>query len=274
LLLPLSHQAVLRMLLEFLRELVRNSDLNKMSLKNVALILAPNLVPSFALRSQDKELSRAATWVKLTQTLIRFGSTLFTVPSDLISQMRQINDCAKNKKSKGSKVGNGKLNNSGASKANCRTNTCNSLTISAPQLGFPEVMIPINGGTTAGDIVLFLLEEADRKAEYLEREGNNISSTAVGVVGNAGGNDNVNPGNRRRVLPRGQEINKNGPSLSCLLTQVNRDVSLKSHSLYEIGGNIGYRRVDPLALIPAICRDNPQAAWVLRCNHRHAGRPG
>lgn len=57
LLLPQSHQAVMRMLVQLLRDLVKNSDQNKMSLKNVALIVAPNLVPTSALRSQNKEVS-------------------------------------------------------------------------------------------------------------------------------------------------------------------------------------------------------------------------
>jgi len=80
-----------------------------------------------------------------------------------------------------------------------------------------------------------LLEEADRKAESLEREG---------LHGGHGGNGVMNQGNangavRRRPLPRSQDLNKNGPNLSCLLTQMNPDIALKTHSLYEIGGNIG-----------------------------------
>ena len=97
-----------------------------------------------------------------------------------------------------------------------------------------------------------MLEEADRKAEYLEREGNNSTTTTTTGAGvppslgpgnvnsnNNNNNNNVNGNRRRAGGPRGQEINKNGPSLSCLLTQVNRDVALKTHSLYEMGGNIG-----------------------------------
>ncbi|CAG7826136.1 unnamed protein product [Allacma fusca] len=259
LLLPQSHQAVLRMLVQLLRDLVKHSESNKMSLKNVALIVAPNLVPTSALRSQNKELSRAATWVKLTMFVVQHGTSLFCVPSDLVSQLRQINDLTKSKKAKGKQnSGGGKVGHSTGSSAlaqNCKGNSsCNNLIVSAPQLGFPEVMLPINAGTTAGDVVLLLLEEADRKAEDLEREASN--------------NNNLNA--RRRAGPRAQELNKNGPNLSCLLTQMNRDMALKTHSLYEIGGNIGYRRVDPSALLPAICRDNPCAAWVLRCNHRHS----
>lgn len=57
LLLPQSHQAVLRQLLQFLRELVKNSESNKMGIKNVSLIVAPNLVPTSALGSQNKEVN-------------------------------------------------------------------------------------------------------------------------------------------------------------------------------------------------------------------------
>lgn len=80
-----------------------------------------------------------------------------------------------------------------------------------------------------------LLEEADKKAESLEREGGNVLSQN-------GSSNNVQGGNgavRRRQAPRSQEINKNGPNLSCLLTRMNPDMALKTHALYEIGGNIG-----------------------------------
>jgi len=60
LLLPQSHQAVLRMLVTLLRDLVKNSESNKMSLKNVSLIVAPNLVPTSALRSQNTEVSKTS----------------------------------------------------------------------------------------------------------------------------------------------------------------------------------------------------------------------
>ncbi|ODM98634.1 Rho GTPase-activating protein 18 [Orchesella cincta] len=270
LLLPQSHQAVLRQLLQFLRELVKNSDSNKMGIKNVSLIVAPNLVPTSALGSQNKELSRAATWVKLTQTLIRYGSSLFVIPSDLLSQLRQINDRARIKRAKAKNNGNGgngKSNvNGSAAASGCKSAPCSILRISAPQLGFPEVVLPIGAGSTAGDIVLSLLEEADKKAESLEKEAGN----GLPQPGNNNVNQGVNGAVRRRQVPKAAEINKNGPNLSCLLTRMNPDMALKTHALYEIGGNIGYRRVDPAALVPSICRDNPAASWVLRCNHRHS----
>lgn len=75
-----------------------------------------------------------------------------------------------------------------------------------------------------------LLEEAERKAEDLEKE-----RKPLGGVGSPGGH-----GNRRRGVGRG-EFGKNpqGPGLSCLLAQINKDSSLKSHVLFEVGGNIG-----------------------------------
>lgn len=56
LLLPDSHQTLLRHLLQFLRNLVKNCDKNMMGLKNVSLIVAPNLVATSALGSQNKEV--------------------------------------------------------------------------------------------------------------------------------------------------------------------------------------------------------------------------
>jgi len=235
------------------------------------LIVAPNLVPTSALGSQNKELSRAATWVRMTQTLIKYGAGLFYIPNDLLSQLRQINDRAKAKRAKArNNAGNGSnkaLTNGNNGSLSCKSGPCNYLKVSAPQLGFPDVMLPINAGTTAGEIVLSLLEEADRKAESLEKEGlQNGSNNGCSAINQGNANGVV----RRRPVPRSQDATNKVPNLSCLLTQMNPDIALKTHSLYEIGGNIGYRRIDPSALLPAICRDNPSASWVLRCNHRHS----
>ena len=90
--------------------------------------------------------------------LVKHGASIFCVPSDLVSQLRQINDITKAKKSKHKQNGSG--TKSGQSSGipvpapmACKV-TCNSLVVSAPQLGFPEVVLPIGAGTTAGDIVL------------------------------------------------------------------------------------------------------------------------
>lgn len=95
-----------------------------------------------------------------------------------------------------------------------------------------------------------LLEEADKKAESLEKEAGNSgfaqgsgngagSAVASGANNSSNANQGVNGAVRRRQVPRAAEINKNGPNLSCLLTRMNPDMALKTHALYEIGGNIG-----------------------------------
>lgn len=92
----------------------------------------------------------------MTQTLIKYGAGLFYIPSDLLSQLRQINDRAKAKRAK-ARNGNTPNNKSmanGNSGSGCKSGPCNYLKVSAPQLGFPDVMLPINAGTTAGEIVL------------------------------------------------------------------------------------------------------------------------
>jgi hypothetical protein len=96
----------------------------------------------------------------MTQTLIKYGSGLFYIPSDLLSQLRQINDRAKAKRAKqrnnGNSGNNGKSvsNGSAPTTSSCKSGPCNYLKVSAPQLGFPDVMLPINAGTTAGEVVL------------------------------------------------------------------------------------------------------------------------
>lgn len=73
-----------------------------------------------------------------------------------------------------------------------------------------------------------MLEEAEKKVEYLEQEN---------ALGHGA---NINGVGRRRQLPKAQDLTKGmGPNLSCLLSKTTADVILKTHALYEIGGNIG-----------------------------------
>lgn len=93
--------------------------------------------------------------MKMTQTLIKYGPSLFVIPSDLLSQLRQINERARAKKAK---ARNNAFNSSKITTNNnvssMKGTACSNLLVSAPQLGFPEVTVTINAGTTAGDVVL------------------------------------------------------------------------------------------------------------------------
>ncbi|CAN7938262.1 unnamed protein product [Ixodes hexagonus] len=42
---------------------------------------------------------------------------------------------------------------------------------------------------------------------------------------------------------------------------------LQHHWLYEVGGYIGWRRLEHATNVAAVCRENPLADWAVRCHH-------
>ncbi|XP_044195534.1 rho GTPase-activating protein 28 isoform X1 [Thunnus albacares] len=97
LLLPESHRDTLRALLVFLRKVVSHQDQNRMTLWNVSMVLAPNL---FACRHcgnkhtvamQQAEMEEAVRGAHLVQLMITHQDLLWTVPTFLLSQVRQMN---------------------------------------------------------------------------------------------------------------------------------------------------------------------------------------
>eukprot|EP00064_Thunnus_orientalis_P024063 superscaffoldBa00009826_g24333 len=84
-------------LLVFLRKVVSHQDQNRMTLWNVSMVLAPNL---FACRHrgnkhtvaiQQAEMEEAVRGAHLVQLMITHQDLLWTVPTFLLSQVRQMN---------------------------------------------------------------------------------------------------------------------------------------------------------------------------------------
>uniref|UniRef100_A0A224X785 Putative casein kinase serine/threonine/tyrosine protein kinase n=1 Tax=Panstrongylus lignarius TaxID=156445 RepID=A0A224X785_9HEMI len=103
LLLPAEHRATLQALLQFLSSVVSNSVHNKMSLRNVATIMAPSLFPPHLLDDKGclkMKLSLAAHCCSLTELMIQSADRLWIVPENLVVQLRRINDNHKENKPK------------------------------------------------------------------------------------------------------------------------------------------------------------------------------
>uniref|UniRef100_A0A3B3RDI6 Rho GTPase activating protein 28 n=1 Tax=Paramormyrops kingsleyae TaxID=1676925 RepID=A0A3B3RDI6_9TELE len=85
-------------LLEFLRKVVAHEERNRMSLCNVSMIVAPNLFISRGKTGRPEEIQAAAKEAYLVRLLITHQDLLWRVPCFLIGHIRQMNEASMNRK--------------------------------------------------------------------------------------------------------------------------------------------------------------------------------
>lgn len=249
LLLPAEHRATLHILLTFLSSLAANAEHNKMSVQNIAMIMAPSLFPPDILVDKAglrAELGLAVHCCSLTELLITATDRLWLVPDDLVAQLRSINESHKENKPKPrllTRKGH-VVSRKTAGESEFETNLVH---IDAPQFLLAPLAISLDKHMTAAYVILRVVELA-RDAPRL------VKST------------------RREMKSRAlSELAPNG-NLSCLLSTGDPDTALRTHFLYEVGGNIGQRRLEPSVKLWAVYQNNPRAQWVIRCDHRNGSQ--
>uniref|UniRef100_A0A8D8QRU7 Rho GTPase-activating protein 18 n=2 Tax=Cacopsylla melanoneura TaxID=428564 RepID=A0A8D8QRU7_9HEMI len=261
LLLPPENRALLVALLMFMAHLVAQQGTNKMSAHNVAMIIAPSLFPPRYVRSNKgdlkAEISMAAISCRLTETLMVCADNLCIVPCELVTQLRLSNEQTKHSKENHKPMMKlpWKSCNGGPTRGDPGPKEDSQdgiLRVSAHQ--FQVDMFPMTIGeiTTAGDVILRIVEEANLRDSELRSQRTKPS------------------GPRRDLKARGAltDLAPNG-NLSCLLTTADPDLALQTHFLYEMGGNIGQRRIEPSAMMLAVYQSNPTASWEVKCDHRN-----
>ncbi|XP_073931058.1 rho GTPase-activating protein 18 isoform X2 [Castor canadensis] len=93
-LLPDANRDTLKALLEFLQKVIDNKEKNKMTVMNVAMVMAPNLFMCHALdlkSSEQREFVMAAGTANIMHLLIRYQKLLWTIPKFIINQVRKQN---------------------------------------------------------------------------------------------------------------------------------------------------------------------------------------
>ncbi|KAM8946109.1 rho GTPase-activating protein 18 [Pelodytes ibericus] len=93
-LLPDIHRDTLKALLEFLQRVVDHRDQNKMTLKNVAMIMAPNLLSVHNLQLKtvpQGAVTSAALTASVMLFMIKYQKLLWTIPKFIIGQVRTQN---------------------------------------------------------------------------------------------------------------------------------------------------------------------------------------
>ena len=299
LLLPSENRATLKVLVDFLNRVVDNQDVNKMSLHNVAMIAAPSLFPpryvesaAAASSGNDKasltsQVNLAAVCCQVSEGLLQAAEGLWIVPSALIGQVRRSNEQERQrrqaKENKPMKRLLGRKNASNTlskiqSQPNSTSNGLDSsgaLRISAPQFGLSDFPVVVDERTTAGAVVLSLVEEISRDPDAaLSRPSATSTSRNIrrphSIYGqlNPSGSHALGHSRGNGALQLAHNAN-----LSCLLATADSELALKTHFLYEVGGNIGERQLEQTAVITSVLKENPCASWVLRCHHRNGNNP-
>ncbi|XP_042538769.1 rho GTPase-activating protein 18 isoform X1 [Dipodomys spectabilis] len=92
-LLPDVNRDTLKALLEFLQRVIDNKGENKMTVLNVAMVMAPNLfMCQLGLKtSEQQELAKAAGTANIMLLLIKYQKLLWTIPKFIVNQVRKQN---------------------------------------------------------------------------------------------------------------------------------------------------------------------------------------
>lgn len=108
LLLPIEHSGTLRILISFLNNVIKNESHNKMSLHNVAMIIAPSLFPPKYMQLYcgmdgtdiSAQVKIAAVCCHVVEILLQCGLELWKIPTNLWLQLQAASNIQKSARSK------------------------------------------------------------------------------------------------------------------------------------------------------------------------------
>lgn len=92
--LPVEHRSTLKAFLAFLKLIIDNQSINKMSTHNVAMIVAPSLFPPRYVYPKNRidlsaQVNMAALCCQVTEAILINFDRLWDVPDELIEQLRR-----------------------------------------------------------------------------------------------------------------------------------------------------------------------------------------
>ncbi|XP_058437073.1 rho GTPase-activating protein 18 isoform X1 [Marmota monax] len=215
-LLPDANRDTLKALLEFLQRVIDNKEKNKMTVMNVAMVMAPNLFMCHALglkSNEQREFGMAAGTANIMHLLIKYQKLLWTIPKFIVNQVRKQNTESHKKDRKAMKKLLKKMayDREKYEKQDKSTNDADVpqgvIRVQAPRLSKVSMAIQLTEELKASDVL----------ARFLSQES--------GVA---------------QTLKKGEVF------------------------LYEIGGNIGERRLDDDTYMKDLYQLNPNAEWVIK----------
>lgn len=244
LLLPDVNRNTLSLLLEFLEQVISHSNVNKMTLSNVAMIMAPNLFlapkvrPPQAGKSKgnwDLQVNIATGTSNIVRMLIKYHKILWTIPSNILSHVRrqyELEQIRKNKDKSKMRFYN-KKDKTDVYKKPALIHEADFqegvIRVQAPTLTKSSTAIQLDDHMTAGDIV-----------------------SKFKVI----------PGSQTWDPRKKHQIHKTSLQIS---THPSKFASAgDSTYLFEVGGNIGERCLPHDTNMLALYRVNPNAEWIIK----------
>ncbi|XP_059971125.1 rho GTPase-activating protein 18 isoform X1 [Mesoplodon densirostris] len=239
-LLPDANRDTLKALLEFLQRVVDNKEKNKMTVMNVAMVMAPNLFMYHTLglkSSEQREFVMAAGIANIMHLLIKYQKLLWTIPKFIVNQVRKQNTENHRKDKKAMK----KLLKKMAydrEKYEKQDKSANDVSLNLRVLVFPSEKFSDYSDKILADVPQGVIRV---QAPHLSKV-----SMAIQLTEELRASD---------VLARFLSQESSGVAQ----TLKNGEVFL-----YEIGGNIGERCLDDDTYMKDLYQLNPNAEWVIK----------
>nr|XP_022289472.1 rho GTPase-activating protein 18-like [Crassostrea virginica]XP_022289477.1 rho GTPase-activating protein 18-like [Crassostrea virginica]XP_022289485.1 rho GTPase-activating protein 18-like [Crassostrea virginica]XP_022289494.1 rho GTPase-activating protein 18-like [Crassostrea virginica] len=229
LLLPPVNRDTLKVLLQLLLKITQKKSKNLMGLSNVSMIMAPNLFLSPSSRSKAKgiremEISMAAGTSNIVMMLIKYQDILWTVSSSLIHQMRHQNDLETQKKAREKSIM--KFLRKDKSDVYKKPAVLN-------EGDFEDGVIRVQAPGLTKSCAAVKLSQTTTARDIIDKFRNN--NLAMGR--------NKKKDNGSRGMGNFAE---------------------KDAQLFEVGGNIGERCLDPETCMLSLYQVNPNAEWIIR----------
>ncbi|GFS18191.1 rho GTPase-activating protein 18 [Elysia marginata] len=255
LLLPEENRETLKVLLRFLRAIISHSNQNKMGLNNVAMIMAPNLflgpAPSPAL-NLEAELKKAAGTSAIVKMLVHYQDVLWTIPSAFVAQVRHQYTTEAQRRSK-EKL----LSRLPWKKDKDRSEIYKKplpspdqpepqdgvIRVQAPHLTKSSALIQLDQFTTAADVVAKFRYEEEETTESQGHEKENRPGDGLS-----------NDSNTQKEESNGHMFRN--PKKAHYASDADH--------LFEVGGNIAERCLDPRTKMLDLYHVNPLAEWIIR----------
>ncbi|XP_059836696.1 rho GTPase-activating protein 40 isoform X2 [Hypanus sabinus] len=220
LILPDVYRATLKVLLEFLRKVIKKEQRNKMNLWNVSTIIAPNLFMHKGMTNKapnGNEKQHAEKAANVVRLLIHYQDLLWTVPCFLVAQVRKLNENSTKKYDKRIKNLLKKIHTDKHDRQLTELPYNKTIKVQAPNLLKGTLDIQLEPEMTIWDLL----------AQFRKKLDCDATSTNL--------------------------TKRSNDSTEC-----------SEFCLYEVGGNIGERCLDPDINICELYKVNPHAEWIIR----------
>ncbi|XP_007114931.2 rho GTPase-activating protein 28 isoform X3 [Physeter macrocephalus] len=222
--LPEANRDTAQALMTFFNKVIANESKNRMSIWNISTIMAPNLFFSRSKHSDCEELLLANTAAHIIRLMLKYQEMLWKVPSFLIAQVRRMNEATMLLKKQLPSV-----------KKLLRRKTIERGVIS------PKTSKVLQKSPSTRRM-------SDVPEGVIRIHAPLLSKVSMAIQLNS-------QTKAKDILAKFQYENSHGSS---------EGVKIQNQRLYEIGGNIGQRCLDPEAYILDVYHVNPQAEWVIK----------